>query len=162
MRLIRTTLALLMLAGPAAAGDPEGLDPAVFDQCLAQAGTEGARIDCAGKGVASCKAFWAGRKHSFDDFTVLSACTDDEQQLWGARLEASYKALIASTEASHPEEVEAVRAMERAWIAFRDARCAAERGLFGHGTGGAIAVPECMLKETARQYALLTELQESD
>lgn len=161
MRLAPLAALLLLLPVQALAGDPSGLDEAEMDRCVAGAATEGAIADCAGTGVAACRTFWEGREAGRDAYTILEACTDAERQFWEARLTAVYDGLIADTQARRPEEVEAVRAMERSWIAFRDARCAAERGLFGHGTGGAIAVPECQMKETARQVGLLTQLRKN-
>ncbi|AXC50492.1 DUF1311 domain-containing protein [Paracoccus suum] len=150
--------AALLMARPAFAGDPVGLDPAIHDRCLANAKSEGAVVDCAGQGVTACLAFWKERDPSRDPFIVRDVCTDAEHQLWEASLTTAYDALIASTKVSRPEAVADIREMERAWLAFRDARCKAEVGLFGHGTGGAIAEPECLMHETARQTALLREL----
>lgn len=158
---LRAAVLALALAGPvipASAGDPEGLDPKVIDDCVAGAASQGAHADCALKGVAACREFWKQRKPDMDPAIVSEACTDDERQLWDARLEASYKALIGKVQADRPDEVASIRAMERAWIVYRDARCEAERTLYGHGTGGAMALPECKVKETARQDALLTAL----
>lgn len=148
-------LGLALIAGPVAAGEPVGLDPQIHDRCLAAAASEGEVIDCAGQGVTACLAFWKDRDPSRDAFAIRDVCTDAERQLWETSLTDAYAALIARTQASRPEVMPDIRAMERAWLAFRDARCMAERGLFGHGTGGAIAQPECLLRETARQTALL-------
>lgn len=160
--LISFGLSLPLVHGPAFAGDPSGLDEATMDQCIAAAATEGGVADCTGTGVAACKTVIGKLKPDLDAFTVLDNCTDAERQFWEARLTTAYEGLIAKVRTNRPEEVETVRAMERAWIAFRDARCAAERGLYGHGTGGAIAVPECLVKETARQVALLIQLQKDE
>ena len=42
------------------------------------------------------------------------------------------------------DERQALRASERAWIAYRDATCEAEKSLYGGGTGGGPAYLACM------------------
>lgn len=149
-----------LAAAPASAGDPSGVDPAELETCLAAAADSAARIACAGRPAASCEAFWAGRDPNRDQVTVRLGCLDAEQQLWEARLTEAYEAVLDKVAAARPDEVERIREAERAWIAFRDARCRAEVALYGHGTGGAVAEPECRLAETARQVALLRDWQE--
>ena len=47
-----------------------------------------------------------------------------------------------------PSVAEALRAMQRAWIVFRDAACADERAQWASGTGGAPATAACLLQRT--------------
>lgn len=158
--LVALAAALGLSAAPARAGDPSGVDPAQLENCLAATADSAARIACAGRPAASCEAFWAGRDPTRDRVTVRLGCLDAEQQLWEARLTEAYEAVLDKVAAARPAEVERIREAERAWIAFRDARCRAEVTLYGHGTGGALAEPECRLTETARQVALLLDWQE--
>ena len=41
--------------------------------------------------------------------------------------------------------------MQRAWIRFRDAKCAYARSHWGGGTGAGPAGVECLMRETAEQ-----------
>src|ERR1700730_10683178 len=51
----------------------------------------------------------------------MVACTDRAVLVWDDRLNATYGALFAKAK---PELRDSYRKMQRAWIAFRDARCA--------------------------------------
>jgi len=55
--------------------------------------------------------------------------------------------------ASRPEDKEALQKAQRLWIAFRDANCAAVRGLYGNGTGGAVDYLACMEAQTRQRTA---------
>lgn len=71
---------------PTWAGDSSGLDPALIDQCLADASTDGGRLDCAGAGQESCLAY-AEAKHA--DVGLVDRqlnCLDAEWQVWETRL----------------------------------------------------------------------------
>lgn len=148
---MRAALAAVLLAGAAAAGEPSGLDPEAFDACLAG----GDAAACAVRSTDSCVALWAQRDPARDRIDARLGCIDAEQQLWDARLNETYGAVLSRVEAARPDDAPAIREAERAWIAFRDARCRAEAALFGHGTGGILATPECRLRESARQLDLL-------
>ncbi|WP_374302618.1 lysozyme inhibitor LprI family protein [Paracoccus sp. (in: a-proteobacteria)] len=144
-----------MMAPPAVAGDSSGLDPAVVDQCLADAATDGARLDCAGAGQESCLAYAEAEHGEVAPVDRQLNCLDAEWQAWEAKLNEVYDDLKAVEEQRGPDRAEALVAMERSWIAFRDARCAYDRLTNGGGTGGATAEPLCKLNETARQVILL-------
>ena len=57
--------------------------------------------------------------------------------------------------ATVPIKETALRDMQRAWIAFRDATCAYEYSHWGGGTGGGPAYSACFLEMTARQTLVL-------
>ncbi|WP_333684302.1 lysozyme inhibitor LprI family protein [Pontibaca methylaminivorans] len=138
-----------------AGGDASGLDPAMIDQCLASASSEGERSDCAGAGQESCLAFVAARHPDLSVIDRQLGCLDAEQQAWDTKLQSTYDALKSTEAERGNERAAALIAMERAWIAFRDSRCAYDKVTNGHGTGGILAEPTCRLRETARQTALL-------
>lgn len=79
-------------------------------------------------------------------------CLDAEWQVWETRLTRTYDGLKSIEEQRGAEGAEALVAMERGWIAFRDARCAYEKIT---GSGSAIAEAGCKLNETVRQVILL-------
>ena len=154
MRALPLILAVLT-AAPVHAGDPSGVDPAAIGQCLAAAQTDGARQDCAGHQTAACVAFAERRYPDLHPVDRQLACIDAERQAWDARLTESYDRLKGIETGRSPDRAEALVKMERAWIAFRDARCAYDMLTNGGGTGGALAGPQCLLAVTARQVVLL-------
>ena len=52
----------------------------------------------------------------------------------------------------------ALRAMQRAWIGFRDATCDYERSLWGGGTGGGPATAACLMRMTGEQTLYLERM----
>jgi uncharacterized protein YecT (DUF1311 family) len=56
-----------------------------------------------------------------------------------------------------PEDHGKLQAAERLWIGYRDAACAAERDLYGGGTGATPAHLVCLEAETRHHQTDLTE-----
>ena len=148
-------------AGPAAAQDLVYADDAT-QTCLADA-APGDRAACAGESAAACMRDTPG-----GDSTVgMGGCLDRERQFWDDALNAAYGDLMAlyktrDAEAAAggwnaPEQVPALKAMQRAWIAYRDARCDFERAKWGGGTGGGPATLQCLMAVTAEQTVLLQD-----
>nr|WP_239030054.1 lysozyme inhibitor LprI family protein [Nereida sp. MMG025] len=91
----------------------------------------------------------------------MMRCISLEYDYWDARLNAAYQLALQEAEAADeeaktygytpPKLAEPLRAMQRAWIPFRDATCAFERAKWGGGTGGGPASAACLVQETARQ-----------
>ena len=152
---LRIALALpatLWLAPPSWAGDSSGLDPALIDQCLADASTVGGQLDCAGAGQESCLAYAEAEHGDIDPVDRQLNCLDAEWQVWETRLTETYDELKAVEEERGAQGAEALVTMERGWITFRDARCEYERIT---KSGGPVAEVGCKLNETARQVILL-------
>lgn len=81
-------------------------------------------------------------------------CADRERAVWDERLNNAFQAAIAH---GHPKLVEALRQAERAWIPYRDARCAVPAA---QNEGGSIIGPStaiCLLDATARQAMWVEE-----
>ncbi|MCQ0970295.1 DUF1311 domain-containing protein [Paracoccus sp. TK19116] len=149
----------IALATPAMAQDAPQADQA-FDtdavaQCLSSAQTDGARLDCAGAQQGACLEAVAENQPDAHPVDRELSCIEAEKQWWDARLNDRYTELMATEEARGEERAAALTRMEQGWIAFRDARCAYDRITNGHGTGGAVAEPLCILRETARQTIML-------
>lgn len=96
------------------------------------------------------------------DTTVgTSACLGRELDWWDGRLNAAFARLKAGTEAFDAEmaglgsaaesQTDALVAMQRAWMGFRDAACVYEMAKWGGGTGGGPASMACALALTAEQ-----------
>ena len=91
-----------------------------------------------------------------------SGCYDQELQYWDRLLNANYRAKMAraketdrANEGFGPSQADALKAMQRAWIPYRDAACDYERSLWGGGTGGGPAQLNCLMTQTARQAIAL-------
>jgi uncharacterized protein YecT (DUF1311 family) len=81
-------------------------------------------------------------------------CEDRELAVWDERLNKSYR---DSLNGADPKYRDALRKAQRAWIAYRDARCAFPAL---ENEGGSIVGPlteYCMMEETARQALWLSE-----
>jgi uncharacterized protein YecT (DUF1311 family) len=81
----------------------------------------------------------------------MAQCYDREAAVWDERLNQNYKKRL---DAAEPAYRDALKKMQRTWIAYRDAKC----GSISIGETGSISVPEtaiCMLDETARQAIFL-------
>ena len=100
------------------------------------------------------------------DTTIgMGFCLEGEWKLWDKRLNAAYAerlteakaadAEMASIKATVQSMEEALRKMQRAWIAFRDAACLYEASKWQGGTGAGPASVSCMMQETARQALTL-------
>ena len=88
----------------------------------------------------------------------MGFCLSAEWAWWDTRLNAAYAALMDLHRAGDarakaeglaaPAVAEALRDMQRAWIAWRDAACDYERALWGGGTGGGPATAGCLMQQT--------------
>ena len=157
---MRIAIALVMLAGAAGAQDLT-FDPGPTVACLAQVDvSSSAALDCIGKAAEACMATPDGQT------TVgMGYCLGAEWEWWDARLNATYGQLMAQHKAADaemagigatvPSLVDALKAMQRAWIPFRDAACDYERATWGGGTGGGPATAGCLMVQTARQALAL-------
>ena len=103
----------------------------------------------------------------------MSLCLANEVDQWDGLLNAVYQKLMAAEKAADAEMVEigvdgpkmaeALKAMQRAWIAYRDASCDYEVSQWGNGTGAGPAYQSCMMDMTARQALdLISRLESKD
>mgnify|MGYP003125358808 FL=1 len=96
----------------------------------------------------------------------MGACTDYERAVWDRWLNEEYQALMIKLKAQDaeamsyaPKQADALREMQRAWIVFRDAKCAYVASQWGGGTGAGPASVSCHLHETASQLFYLQSSQ---
>jgi len=117
-------------------------------------------LDCVGRAAAACMMIPGG------DTTVgMMECLEGELEYWDARLDAAYAGRIGIARAQDAEMLESgspvvsieesLRAMQQAWMSFRDASCRYEQAQWRGGTGGMPATMACHLHETARQVLKL-------
>ena len=159
-------LAVTVLAGGLAMAGPTQAEP-VFspdatEACVSEAyatspGLSGHGVlDCVGLAAGACMMTPGG------DTTIgMMECLDGEVGYWDARLNTAYagRMTIAKEQDAEMRDLgsaaasieESLRAMQRAWIAFRDASCLYEQAQWMGGTGGGPATAACHMHETARQ-----------
>ncbi|GGL87443.1 hypothetical protein GCM10011534_06770 [Pseudooceanicola nanhaiensis] len=150
--MIRYAFLALTLAGPAAAQDL-AFSPEATETCLARDGA-----DCIGRSADACMEETSGGSST----PVMGACFEKELSWWDDRLNTVYgKAMEAAKTADAAEgerpltEQKALREMQRAWIAFRDAKCDWETVQWGGGTGAGPARLACLMQETGAQTRVL-------
>lgn len=149
--------ALMLLPMPCLAADDIVFDIAPVAACMAR---EAGR-DCIGQAAGQCMEATPMGGTTYG----MGACLEQERAWWDARLNSSYQAALVKARASDAEmtaagataaaRAEALRAMQRAWIPYRDARCAYERSLWMGGTGSGPATLSCLLQVTAEQVLVL-------
>lgn len=67
------------------------------------------------------------------------------------------KSLKVAKDPYTPADLQNLKDAERKWIAYRDAACKAERGLWGLGTGASAAHTGCLIRITKERIAALRE-----
>jgi uncharacterized protein YecT (DUF1311 family) len=156
----------VLISGGAAWAEP-AFSPAATETCVSEAyaaspGFTGHGVlDCVGRAAGACMMTPGG------DTTVgMMACLDGELGYWDSRLNAAYAERIAVAQAQDAEMralgsaaasiEESLRAMQGAWMSFRDAACLYEQAQWMGGTGGGPATLACHMHETAR-HALKLE-----
>jgi uncharacterized protein YecT (DUF1311 family) len=158
-------LALLALlgvsAGTSAAAQDLPFDIRATESCVAAAPDPRAQRTCIGASATECMATPAG-----SSTYGMGGCLDAELTWWDDRLNQVYRDLRARDardDAANQglpgaaSQAEALRDMQRAWIAFRDASCHYERVQWGGGTGGGPAALDCLMRMTAEQAIFLEE-----
>ncbi len=158
--MIRLAVLAALLAIPAAAQDLR-FSPDATVECLDSGNPEG---DCIGASANLCMERTQGGYST----AGMNACLDRELGYWDARLNAAYGPLMArhrreDAEMGMPEDqrlATTLRAMQRAWIAFRDATCAYERAFWAGGTGAGPATLSCLLRLTGTQALYLERMAE--
>ena len=129
---------------------------------MAEAADLAGRQACVGRWTEACMATPDGER------TVgMGVCLDREWQYWDEHLNVA-DAVLMELEAGAAAGLEdggsaaaspaaALRDMQRAWIAWRDAACVYEASTWGGGTGAGPAAIGCMMTLTGRQALALEE-----
>ncbi|WP_425070447.1 lysozyme inhibitor LprI family protein [Sagittula sp. S175] len=128
-------------------------------QCMME--NPGMEVSCIGVSADECMADTEGGGSTVG----MGGCLDAELSFWDARLNAAYGARMTAAKAADaearaggwtaPSQEEALRTMQRAWIGFRDARCAYAASLWGGGTGAGPATIGCLMLTTGEQALYL-------
>ncbi|KPQ06545.1 MAG: hypothetical protein HLUCCA12_09685 [Rhodobacteraceae bacterium HLUCCA12] len=138
----------------------EGLkfSPRSVESCLDQGGWR----DCIGAAANACMEATEGGYAT----PVIAGCLSAEHEWWDSELNARYSELqdrardIDAEPAiegmpPRPSEAEALREMQRAWIAYRDATCRYEELQWWGGTGASGAYIGCLMRLTGEQALTL-------
>jgi len=153
-RVLGIVFALLLMPPAGAVAQDLVFDIAPVEACIRAGGGEA----CAGRAAERCIEATPGGYTTIG----MSGCTDRERAHWDGWLNTVYQQLYATLAAQDaqapsyaPKQAEALRAMQRAWIGYRDARCGYEAAQWGGGTGAGPVTVSCLLHETARQMLYL-------
>ena len=160
MKLMSLTIAAVFLTG-AASAQSLVFNPDLTAACLKADSSHQAQLACIGTSANACMEETQGGYSTVG----MGGCLGRELDWWDARLNASYKTLMKQEKADDlefgagqdgvPSKADALKAMQRAWITFRDTSCAYEYSKWGGGTGGGPAIAGCLLDMTARQTLAL-------
>ncbi len=159
---------LLIIAGFALSS---GLSPALAQSltysndhtasCLEAGSSLQEKKACIGVSANACM------EDSVGGFTTVAmgGCLNKELNWWDKRLNVAYNARMKGDKADDaqnladamnaPSKAKALRAMQRAWMSYRDTSCDYARAQFGGGTGGGPAAIGCLLTMTAEQTLTL-------
>lgn len=152
---------LLLVHATAGHGDPV-FSPAATETCVSQAQAASkslsgyAVLDCVGHAAQLCMSSPGG------DTTIgMIDCLQGELHYWDKRLNTAYAKRMADAKtqdaelrklkSAAPSLEEALRKMQRSWIAYRDAACLYEQAQWQGGTGSGPATAACQMNETAKQ-----------
>ncbi len=131
--------------------------PEPTETCLYNTAHGGDKSQCIGLAANQCMS-------SADGQTTIGMgfCLDAELSYWDGILNSGYQQLRAALQASDAElpetlaiQADQLRDMQRAWIAFRDARCSFEAAQWQGGTGASPAYLACMMTVTGEQALYL-------
>ncbi len=129
---------------PSYSGEP-------VQSCLQEAVSQSESVACIGVSSGQCIDAPSNGGGSY----VESFCFTEELAIWDSRLNATYQRQMNAAATDNPEYAEALRALQRSWIVYRDARCDAVFAAWGEGTGRSPALMECLMQATAEQTLFL-------
>jgi uncharacterized protein YecT (DUF1311 family) len=129
--------------------------------CLDAGTTDQEKKACIGVAANACMEDNQGGFSTYG----MSVCLEQERSWWDGRLNAVYGVRRAADKAEDaqnvadgfaaPNKAHALRAMQRAWIAYRDTTCDYAGAQYGGGTGAGPATVGCLLTMTAEQTLFL-------
>jgi uncharacterized protein YecT (DUF1311 family) len=153
------SIMLALTALPASAQDLRFSDRHT-EQCLASTSHAGNPADCIGTSAMICMEQPGG-----ESTYGMGFCLDREVQFWDRQLNTTYQQLRAAMQdadrglPSHlAVQASSLRDMQRAWIAYRDARCGHEAATWQGGTGAGPAFASCLMHLTGEQALYLSAL----
>lgn len=150
-------IVIALLSSPVS-GQELLFDSSIVQGCLNVANSAQAKLSCIGRSADYCMLATTGGQSTFG----MSGCLSAEANWWDGQLNQTYQSMMAEArriDADKPEyapsQSVALRAMQRAWIPFRDAKCGFAMSQWAGGTGGGPANASCVMQETAEQTLFL-------
>lgn len=147
-------ISALFVAGAAQAQDTR-FNPNWSLNCYYESNTQTIPDACIGRSANRCMEVTPSGYSN----RVMAACLKRETKLWDGLLNASYQSLRGNDRqtdaASGGNRAIALRDMQRAWIAFRDASCKYEYSQWAGGSGAGTAHASCVMNMTGRQAMVL-------
>lgn len=83
----------------------------------------------------------------------MSVCLSKVHESLDAKLNETYRRALNLTRRFGNADVENLREAQRKWVAYRDATCKAEYGLWQGGSGGPNAQTMCVIRITKQRLA---------
>ncbi|MFN3953023.1 MAG: lysozyme inhibitor LprI family protein [Pararhodobacter sp.] len=159
--MMRALALALLLPATSALSEGVKFDGPMVEQCLAGGGWR----DCIGQAAGQCMQATPGGEST----AGMVGCLDAEWQWWDGELNSRYRELLARARQidaeppiegmlPRPSDEAALRAMQRAWISWRDATCDYEALQWWGGSGASPARIGCLLGLTGEQALRLRSL----
>ncbi|MFP7673333.1 lysozyme inhibitor LprI family protein [Marivita sp. S0852] len=157
----RGVAAVIFACSPAAGWAQDlKIDPAIVRTCFEATEVGALFPSCLGQASAQCQDGPEGSTTA-----GMAECIVAETAEWDAILNEEYKATQAVNAANDREgrssildRTDALRDAQRAWIAFRDADCAARYAIWQDGTIRTIVGANCHLTMTASRAVQLRDM----
>lgn len=157
--MLRYGVFLIFFAGPVV-GQDLSFNMAPTETCLWDSAHSDDKRSCIGRAASACMEQPGGYST-----VAMGFCLDQELAYWDGMLNDAYGQLRQAMRAADDGlpthlaiQASSLRDMQRAWIAYRDARCAHEAALWQGGTGASPAYLNCLLQETGEQALYLGAL----
>ena len=152
--------AVLACAAQVTAAQELSVDTQIVRQCFENTEIGALYPPCLGQASGQCQDLPGGST------TVgMADCIMAETAAWDAILNEEYKATQQANEAADTDghspvmdRSDALRDAQRAWIAFRDADCAARYAMWQDGTIRTIVGANCQLTMTAQRAIELRDM----
>lgn len=151
----------LAAASPVLAQDNLQFDIYITRSCLQDAVTPVQQRQCVGASANACMEATPSGGSTYG----MGGCLNMEAEWWDTFLNEAYSGLRkrekrddaqnAADGFNAPKKAPALKAMQRAWITFRDATCDYEYSQWGGGTGGGPASIGCVMRMTGEQTIYL-------
>jgi uncharacterized protein YecT (DUF1311 family) len=153
MRLAATILPVALAAAGGVAAQSMAVNAAYVRNCMASALPGQLHPACLGAAANACQSQPGGQTT-----LGISECIQAEAAVWDGILNEQYGALMGQVKAAGQGLPDALRAAQRAWIAFRDAQCAYAYQVSGGGSIRVIDAANCLMVMTARRTIELRDM----
>lgn len=133
--------------------------------CFEASAMAGKVLPCVPEAAEACLQTIPGYGKIGADPAAITECIAPVAAWWDHKATAEYERVLAAyleMEGGNggvqmaPDRSEALKALQAAWLAYRDAKCANEVAGFGIGAGAPMAAESCRLWESAEHAVYLS------